>query len=115
MGKLQHGWGVEKKWHPRSSVTPSNGVFLSFYGDIVRQPCPLSSPRASPSSEWDGKNGERGQSVMSKKTLKDRRAPPPGLDSTPLIDWFTPTDELREVCGGEGGKKKEKKKESKTA
>lgn len=82
-------------------------MFLSFYGDIVRQPCPLSSPRASPSSEWDGKNGERGQSVMSKKTLEDRRAPPPGLDSTPLIDWFAPTDKLREVCGeGREAKKK---------
>lgn len=44
MGKW---WYKKKKWYNESSVTPSNSMFLSFYGDIIQQPCPLSSLSAS--------------------------------------------------------------------
>ena len=37
----------KKNRHNESSVTPSNSAFLPFYGDIVQQPCPPSSLRAS--------------------------------------------------------------------
>lgn len=60
-----------------------NGVFLSFYGDVAREPCPLSS---LPGSEMEGAGC--GQSVMSKKTLEEQRGTgtPPGLNGTELID-----------------------------
>lgn len=47
MGKLQS----EKK-KGKKTAAPTNGVFfLSFYGDVARQPCPISS---LPGSEMEG-------------------------------------------------------------
>lgn len=74
-------YGQTAVQEPKKKKNRPNGVFLSFYGDVARQPCPLSS---LPGSEMEGAG--RGQSVMSKKTLEEQRGTPLGLNGTELID-----------------------------